>query len=137
MADGSVDVEGLDSTLLFLAQLTAKIHTAGREGALEAVAQEASRVRARGASAGSQARLAARSVQTSGGSLLAAAGGGTPAAIFYGAEFGGGGRPRTRQFATHRGTRGYWFWPTLNADDERIVEAFADALDPILNDWEN
>lgn len=137
MADGAVDVEGIDRTLMFLDQLPGMIRDAAREGAVNAVVGEASRVRTRGASSGSQARLAARSVQVQGSALLAAAGGGVPAAIFYGAEFGGGGRPRTRQFPTHRGTRGYWFWPTLNADDERILDAYADALTPILDDWEN
>lgn len=137
MADRSVDIEGLDRTVLFLDQLPRKIEAAAREGAVEAAAGEAVRVRTLAASAGSQAALAARSVRAQGDALLAAAGGGTPAAIFYGSEFGGGGRPRTRQFPPHRGTRGYWFWPTLNADDERILAAFDDALDPLMNDWEN
>lgn len=36
--------------------------------------------------------------------------------LFYGAEFGGGGRPATRQFPTYRSS-GYWFWPTLRQDN--------------------
>lgn len=41
--------------------------------------------------------------------------GATAGDMFYGAEFGGGRRPSTRQFPTYRST-GYWFWPTLRQD---------------------
>lgn len=138
MADRvNVDIDGLDRTLLFLAQLPGMVTDAARKGAVDASATEAGRIRTRAGATSRQAALAARSVRADRDRILAAAGVGVPAQIFYGAEFGGGGRPRTRQFPTHRGTRGYWFWPTLNADDELILNAFSDALDPIMTRWEN
>lgn len=40
---------------------------------------------------------------------------------FYGQEFGGGARPRTRQFPPHRGREGYFLWPTVR---RRLATAF-------------
>ena len=31
--------------------------------------------------------------------------------VFFGAEFGGGNTPKTKQFLRHRGQSGYFFWP--------------------------
>ena len=42
---------------------------------------------------------------------------------FYGQEFGGGRRPRTRQFPPHRGHEGYFLWPTVR---RRLKTAFDD-----------
>lgn len=58
-------------------------------------------------------------------------------AVWAGAEFGGGSRPRTRQFLPYLGTigGGYYLWPTIRdrsqADLERSSEAVGDALDAI------
>ena len=50
--------------------------------------------------------------------------GGPSAPDWYGHEFGGGARPRTRQFRPHRGTEGYALFPTIRErkpETERIV----------------
>lgn len=47
--------------------------------------------------------------------------GGARVPEFYGQEFGGGRRPRTRQFPPHRGREGYFLWPTVR---RRLHTAF-------------
>lgn len=53
-----------------------------------------------------------------------------------GAEFGGGGRPRTRQFPPYRGSgsnAGYMVYPTLRDDSKDVVERYGEALDKLLD----
>jgi CRP-like cAMP-binding protein len=57
--------------------------------------------------------------------------------IFYGAEFGGGRRPTTRQFLPHRGTRGYFFYPTVRANSRRAYDQWADAVDKAFKQWQH
>lgn len=52
--------------------------------------------------------------------------------VFFGSEFGGGGRPTTHQFEPHRGTEGYWFFPTLRDNEDRMLDAYAAVLDEVL-----
>lgn len=52
--------------------------------------------------------------------------------VFFGSEFGGGGKPTTHQFNPHKGTEGYWFFPTLRADEDRMLDAYAAVLDEVL-----
>lgn len=47
-----------------------------------------------------------------------------------GAEFGGGGSPRTRQFPPW-GTEGYMVYPELHEDD--VAEAYEEALDDLID----
>ena len=52
-----------------------------------------------------------------------------------GAEFGGGRRPRTRQFPEWRGAglgAGYFLYPTVRSLDRWIGDTYADALDAVL-----
>jgi hypothetical protein len=57
--------------------------------------------------------------------------------IFFGAEFGGGGRSTTRQFRPHRGTEGYAFYPTFRRHVGDVIDAYGDALDKLARDWEH
>lgn len=52
--------------------------------------------------------------------------------VFFGAEFGGGARPTTRQFLRHRGRSGYFFWPTVRKMRNQIATAYLDAIDRVL-----
>lgn len=52
--------------------------------------------------------------------------------VIWGAEFGGGGRPRTRQFPPHRGRDGYFLWPTVRENCGDIQAAYSAALDKAL-----
>ena len=62
--------------------------------------------------------------------------------VFFGAEFGGGAtslngrtwkvRGGTKQFLPHRGTRGYFFWPTVRKNKSKIAKEFNDAIRNVL-----
>ena len=52
--------------------------------------------------------------------------------VFFGAEFGGGARPRTKQFLRHRYRSGYFFWPTVRKEKENIAREYLDAIDRVL-----
>ena len=53
--------------------------------------------------------------------------------VFFGAEFGGGATPRTKQFLRHRGRSGYFFWPTVRKEKENIAKQYLDAIQKVLN----
>lgn len=48
--------------------------------------------------------------------------------VTFGAEFGGGARPTTRQFMPHLGRVGYALWPTVRAMSKDIREEYSGAL---------
>jgi len=52
--------------------------------------------------------------------------------VFFGAEFGGGATPRTKQFLRHRGRSGYFFWPTVRKEKENIANEYLAAIDRVL-----
>lgn len=129
-----INVEGIDETVRFLSSLPAAVDRAGDDAAVDVGRVEVPRIRARAGQVGRREALAVRSVRASADGIVVAAGGGVPAAIFFGAEFGGGGRPRTRQFAPYR-AGGHFLYPQLRDDEDRIVELFGDALDPVLGEF--
>lgn len=54
-----------------------------------------------------------------------------------GFEFGGGKRPRTRQFPPWRGkgdSAGYFFWPTVRAAADRVGDGMVTAIDEALRE---
>jgi hypothetical protein len=53
--------------------------------------------------------------------------------VFFGAEFGGGARPRTQQFLRHRGRSGYFFWQTVRKEKGNIAKEYLDAIQKVLN----
>jgi len=53
--------------------------------------------------------------------------------VFFGAEFGGGARPTTRQFLRHRGQSGYFFWPTVRKHKADIADAYLGAIQKVLD----
>jgi hypothetical protein len=54
--------------------------------------------------------------------------------LIWGAEFGGRARPRTQQFLPHKGTTGYFLWPTVRGDRDYIMERYSGALLDALNE---
>lgn len=126
-----IEVEGLTETMRFLERLPAAVDRAAEVGAAEAAGDEVPRVRARAGQVGRREALAARSIKADPDGIVVGAGGGVPAAIFFGAEFGGGGRPATRQFAPYNAD-GYFLFPQLRDDESMITEQVASALDPFL-----
>jgi hypothetical protein len=58
--------------------------------------------------------------------------GGARVPAFYGQEFGGGARQRTRQFPPHRGREGYFLWPTVRRRLKTAGRDWADLFDEIF-----
>jgi len=58
----------------------------------------------------------------------------TRADVFFGAEFGGGARPTTRQFLRHRGQSGYFFWPTVRKRKNAIAKEYLDGMDRVVKE---
>ena len=52
--------------------------------------------------------------------------------VFFGAEFGGGATPTTKQFLRHRGRSGYFFWQTVRKEKENIANEYLAAIDRVL-----
>ena len=52
--------------------------------------------------------------------------------VFFGAEFGGGKTPNTKQFLRHRGRSGYFFWQTVRKEKENIAAEYLAAIDQVL-----
>ena len=58
----------------------------------------------------------------------------TRADVFFGAEFGGGATPKTKQFLRHRGQSGYFFWPTVRKRKNAIAKEYLDGMDRVVKD---
>jgi hypothetical protein len=54
--------------------------------------------------------------------------------VIWGAEFGGGARSTTLQFMPHKGTIGYFLWPTVRDRSDETQEAYGEALQAALED---
>ena len=54
--------------------------------------------------------------------------------IFFGAEFGGGATPKTKQFLRHRGQSGYFFWPTVRKRKNAIAKEYLDGMDRVVKE---
>ena len=52
--------------------------------------------------------------------------------VFFGAEFGGGARPTTKQFLRHRGQSGYFFWPTVRKRKNQIAKEYLEGIDRVV-----
>lgn len=138
--DTAIYLEGQRDLMRALRRLPPSLESAIREASGD-IARDAVRAIAGAASTRAE-RKAARSVRVRAGRdpRIAAGGGarteGGP--MFFGTEFGGGRNIRTRQFRPHRGTRGYWFYPTIRAQGRRWAERWLDAIDDTTRKhWRN
>lgn len=59
-------------------------------------------------------------------------GGGAKAPAFFGHEFGGGARPRTRQFPAHRGREGYVLYPQVRKAMPDVEKHWNDLFDEVM-----
>lgn len=55
--------------------------------------------------------------------------------LFFGAEFGGRGRPTTQQFRPWKGTTGYAFYPTLRSRTSDLIDGYKRALEDLAHRW--
>lgn len=126
-----VDIEGLPAFHAAAAGLPRAAQEASDDATERIARDEASRIRGAAARSSRQSARVAGSVRAVGGSAPGVSAGGV---LFFGAEFGA----RTlRQFRPHRGHTGYWFWPTLRADERRIDQRWDEAGDAIEQEWVN
>jgi hypothetical protein len=59
-----------------------------------------------------------------------------PSPLFYGAEFGGQGRPETMQFPPFQGQRGYWFYPARRANEDRFAQIWDKGIEQAMTPWD-
>lgn len=62
--------------------------------------------------------------------------GGSSYPMAEGAEFGGQGRPTTQQFKPHLGRTGYFVYPTIRRDGDRIESTFVELLDHLMRKYD-
>lgn len=142
---GSIEVEGLRPLLSAMNKLPKDMNGRLRDASQEIATDEAAAIQAAGRSSDAQSRLVAPTVRArrdrvpaivgGGAKRLAAEGRPKAMVIFFGAEFGGRKRKTTQQFRPHKGKQGYWFWPTLRRDEDRMVGTWLDAVDGVLDEW--
>lgn len=90
------------------------------------------RVAGRRKSRGTGLGATARSIKAKGDrSGIAFTLGGPSAPAAMGHEFGGGRKLTTRQFPIHSGRRGYFFYPTIRANAQELLERYADAVEEL------
>lgn len=133
-----VYVDGLKPVLRQLTALGKDLNREVRASAKQIAEEESQAIRA--AAGGDRLSAAvATTIRARSDRLPAIVGGGArklpvsgrPAAgaVFFGAEFGGRRRKTTQQFRPHRGREGYWLWPTLEKDKEKMLIRWSEAVE--------
>ncbi len=131
--EGAVRVEGLNELILRLRALENGSEVAVRLANKEAASTVASGASGAAASLGGVAAHVAPGIKASAGIKSGSVTlGSDPAAA--GAEFGGGRRPTTQQFRPWLGHTGYFLFPTIRRDAERINTTYRAALDAIIKE---
>lgn len=138
MSEELITVTGVDSVDRLLARLPKDALRELEKRLTEFSDGEIGRIRAAAEQVGGVAAMAAGSVVAVNGGIDAGGPGSLPTgrstfgSVFFGAEFGGGARPETRQFKPYK-PEGYWFFPTLESDeDDRLQTLIAQALDAAI-----
>lgn len=130
--EDSIRVEGLrelNAALKKLDGLDKELRPLNRSIASD----EADRARMVAESLGGVAAKVAPSVRASAGALSAGVAFGGPAyPMAMGAAFGGQGRPTTQQFRPHKGTTGYFPYPTIRADLPEIEDRYERGIGSII-----
>jgi hypothetical protein len=130
---GAVRVEGLNELIARLKALENGSEVAVRLANKEAATSVASHAQGAASGLGGVAAHSAPSVKASAGVKSAGVALGSDAyPMALGAEFGGGRRPTTQQFAPWKGHTGYFLWPTIRRDSDAIDATYRDALDKII-----
>lgn len=142
-----VEVVGLRETLRAYGRYGKQANGELRDAAQDHARQLVPVLEAAAAAAGKQAKMTAVlrtprdrvPVIVAGGSVKlapATARRRRPAAgdVFFGAEFGGGARDRTRQFPA-AAPDGRWFFPTLRANVGRLFAAYSRTLEQLAARW--
>lgn len=92
---------------------------------------------ATGAASTAAERRAARSIKAQKNTVSLGGGGKkSPGRMALGTEFGGGATKRTQQFRPHRGTQGYFFWPSIRQNSGTIRQMWDDMVDDLASEVE-
>ncbi len=138
-----ITIEGLRPLIRRLNQLPKAAQQEVREAAQAIADDEATRITAAGRSSDKQSRAAA---EFGGGSSkrftrdvietkITSARGRTRTKRTFGAVKFAGKKATTNQFRPHLGRTGYWMWPTLRRDEQRMVARWVKALEAIEREW--
>lgn len=141
-------IDGLDGTLRAFNRYGRDANRELRQAAGVEADRTVAALLIAGQGAGKQAALTAGSVKrrsdrvpviVAGGSRritrTTGTGKATAGDVFFGAEFGGGRRPSTRQFPPWVGRQGYWFWPTIRRHLPDLRRRYIAALDELAAKW--
>jgi hypothetical protein len=144
----TVEVEGLDATLRAFNRYGKEANRELRQAAGVEVDRMIAHLLIAGEGAGRQAAMTAGSVKRRSDRVPVIVAGGsrrlkrtsrktkaTAGDVFFGAEFGGGRRPSTRQFPPWVGRRGYWFWPTIRRHLPDLRRRYIATLDDLAAKW--
>lgn len=130
----SLYIEGLDETLRTFRRLPPELNKAADQE-VRAIARLVADDTVAAATTKAERKVAGTiksqkaSVSLGGGGRRRAAGN-----MALGTEFGGRKRKTTQQFRPHRGKDGYFFWPTIRADADRIKRMWDDLVDKLLRE---
>ncbi len=130
--DVSVTVEGLTEFRKQLSRIDSDAPNLIRKANVAVADLVVNRAKAKAESVGGVAAKAAaslRATKTVGAASVRLGGNDAPYAM--GAEFGGGSRPRTRQFKPWRGSgedAGYFLYPTIRDSQSQILDEYDKAL---------
>ncbi|HUF98856.1 MAG TPA: hypothetical protein VMM60_12075 [Ilumatobacter sp.] len=127
---GGINVEGLAELRKALKELDAGFPKELRKANKSVADFVASDAKSAAYSIGSTAAHVAPSIKASAGQLSAGVALSGEAAA--GAEFGGRGRPTTQQFQPHRGTQGYFVYPTIRRNMDRIETEYDTAIADLI-----
>lgn len=133
----SLYIAGLDETMRAFRKLPKDVK-AGADEQVRAIAKYVADQTTAAASTRAE-RKAAGTIKAQKASVSLGGGGKRQAAgnMALGTEFGGRGRPTTRQFRAHRGRDGYFFWPTIRANSGTIKKKWDDLVEGLLEDIAN
>jgi hypothetical protein len=144
-----VQVEGLKETLKAFNKYGKDANKELRQAAGVEADRMVAALQVAGAMAGAQAELTATSVKRRSDRVPVIVAGGSrrirprtrskrkvsAGDVFFGAEFGGGRRPTTRQFPPWQGRTGYWFWPTVRRHLPELRRRYIATLDDLARKW--
>ena len=128
-----VRVRGLNELSRSLREMEGGFRDELKAANREAAEMVAEKSRSAAYSLGGVAAKAAPSLRASAGFNRAGVTlGGNSAPYALGAAFGGQGRPTTQQFQPHLGTRGYFLYPQIRDNAERITETYENHLKDLI-----
>ena len=134
-----IRAERAQDVLARLGSVPSRIDKAARKAAEKLADQEAPRIRTRAAGASRLAGRVARAVRARKTGIavdgnVTMSGKTVPAGdVFYGANWGGGARPTTRQFDPFR-AGDYWFTSQIRDDAERISRTWDEVVDDVARE---